>query len=227
MKIIPAEDAKIFKSTINTLKNGGIVIVPTIRWYMICCDATNRSGLEKIFTAKRRPYSKPPLFLIPDKQFAKTLFVVNENTNNLIEYLWPGELSLHLTWFSEMLAKKYCLENKTDALVSMLPGLLGDIVSHYSKPILSTTVNISNVNNKVDLGPAISHKEVLAFVDKTNINVDLVINGGICPAFNHTTIVDCRSGVTDIPLIIREGYVHKRVINYVLGIKNGEHQNEQ
>jgi L-threonylcarbamoyladenylate synthase len=123
------------------------------------------------------------------------------------------------------LAEKYCLEKKETALVAMLSGLLGDIVLDYSTPLLSTTVNISNISNKELLGPAISQEEVLAFIDETKIKVDLVIDGGICPAFTHTTLIDCCVGVNERPIIIREGFVHRRVINYVL--EKGGHANER
>jgi len=227
MEIITTKHTDVVQNAINALDNGGIVIIPTIRWYMICCNAKNADGLKKIFTAKNRSYNKPPLFLVPDKQFAKKLFVINEQTNNLIEHLWPGELAMYLTWSSKTNAENYCLDDKNCALVAMLPNLLGDIIYRYSRPVLSTTVNVSNINCEEDRGPAISLKEVLEFINETNIKIDLLIDGGICPAFNHTTLIDCRNDVTDTPLIVREGYVHKRVINYVLSINNGDHKDEQ
>ena len=80
---------------------------------------------------------------------------------------------------------------------------------------------VSNIDSSVDTGPAISINEVSEFIRATNIRVDLVVDGGVCPAFNHTTIMDCRSDKQVLPQIAREGYVHKRAINHVLGITEG------
>jgi L-threonylcarbamoyladenylate synthase len=226
LNIITTEHTDVVQIAVNSLKKDGVVVVPTIRWYMICCAATNPEGLDIIFTAKNRSHGKPPLFLVPDKETVEKMFMVNDYIKALM-CLWPGELAMHLSWSSKTDAENYCLQDKEHALVAMLPGLFGDIVSRYSAPLLSTTVNISNIDREESSGPAISLEEVLTFINETDIKVDLVIDGGICPAFNHTTLIDCRMGISGKPIILREGYVHKRTINYVLDKNNGDHDDER
>ena len=225
MEVINKSDPVLVAKAARVLKNNGILIIPTVRWYMFCCGATNRVGLEEIFRAKNRDINKPPLFLVPNEQTARDLFVIGKGTDKLISNFWPGEIAMYLDWSSQENADKFCLDNKEFALVSLFSKIFGNIVAAYSAPVLSTTVNVSNFDSSIDMGPAISINEVSEFIRETNIKVDLVVDGGVCPAFNHTTIMDCRSDEQTLPQIVREGYVHKRAINLALGITNGGKNN--
>lgn len=101
--------------------------------------------------------------------------------------------------------------------LSLAGGLLGDIVSTFSQPVFATTVNVTGASDEESVGPAISIYEVNQFATKSGIGINLIIDGGICPAFNHTTIVDCRN--QDEPAkIVREGFVQKRAIELALRI---------
>jgi L-threonylcarbamoyladenylate synthase len=42
----------------QAVEAGRLVIVPTSRWYMICCDASNTDACDRIFAAKQRPADK-------------------------------------------------------------------------------------------------------------------------------------------------------------------------
>lgn len=226
MDIISKSESTLITKSVEILNANGILIIPTLRWYMFCCGATNRMGLESIFGAKKRSLSKPPLFLVPNIQSAQELFFIDKYTDKLMHNFWPGEIAMYLNWKSKKLANRYCLDNKDFALVSMFSGIFGEIISAFAAPVLSTTVNISNIDSSIDMGPAISIEEVIGFIRETNVKVDLVINGGICPAFTHTTIMNCRGENQSLPQIVREGYVHKRAINSVLGIYDGGINNE-
>jgi L-threonylcarbamoyladenylate synthase len=70
-------------------------------------------------------------------------------------------------------------------------------------------LNVSGEASGGRPGPAITTFEVSAFVAESGLDVALCIDGGICPAVSHLTIVDC----TDPDLsIIRPGLVHERAI---------------
>jgi tRNA A37 threonylcarbamoyladenosine synthetase subunit TsaC/SUA5/YrdC len=101
------------------------------------------------------------------------------------------------------------------ALVSMESGILGDIASRFSAPIFATSVNVSGEITDKNLGPSISIKEVKQFIEKSDVAVELLIDGGLCPLNNHTTIVDGRN-FDKQPVICREGVVHRRVVEAVL-----------
>jgi len=213
---------KILKTSIESINevayallNDGIVIIPTIRWYMICSKAENQKCIERIFEAKKRPLSKQPLFVLPDKKFANLYFKIERGVEQVIKKLWPGELSLLLKWADQNIASQFRAIDQTYALTICPPGVFGDIARTVSVPLAATTVNISGSIDNDNLGPAVSLKEVIHFIQKSGIKIDLIIDGGICPAFIHTTIIDCRCEGQN-PKIIREGFVHERAINEAL-----------
>ncbi len=219
-KIIkPSQEA--ISETANALLNNGIVIIPTIRWYMICSKAENQECIEKIFEAKNRPMSKQPLFVLANKADADSYFELGHGAKQLIEKLWPGELSLLLTWADRNKASRFKAIDQTHALTSNPPGILGEIANAVSVPLAATTVNISEPFDRGNLGPAISLQEALFFIRKTGIKIDITVDGGICPAFTHTTIIDCRF-INEVPKIVREGFVHERAIKEALNSEMSE-----
>ncbi|MFJ6252871.1 MULTISPECIES: hypothetical protein [unclassified Streptomyces] len=57
-----------------------------------------------------------------------------------------------------------------------------------------TTVNVSGDAWPDDRGPAITLAEAKEFLTDADLDADLdavVVDGGVCPAANHLTIVDC------------------------------------
>jgi L-threonylcarbamoyladenylate synthase len=217
-KIIKPSSKAITYAT-SVLLNDGIVIIPTMRWYMICCKSENQECIKRIFEAKKRPLSKQPLFILPEKASANFYFHIENSTQQLINKLWPGEITLLLSWADQNIASQFKMYDQQATLVSNPSGLFGKIAKAISIPLAATTVNISNTFEKNDLGPAISLKEIIHFIRETGMKIDLIIDGGICPAFIQTTIVDCQYPNTN-PKIIREGFVHERAINLALNINN-------
>lgn len=197
------------------LRADRIVAVPTSRWFMVCCRAAARTSIEHVFRAKSRVLSKQALFVLPSKDRVAEYFKVGRGAQRLVDRLWPGELTLHLRWRDPGIAAEFSGVDKTAALVYSPPGLLGDVAAAASLPLAATTVNLSDATEPSSPGPAISVEEVLLFIQKAELKVDLVIDMGICPAFMPTTIVDCRS-VDVAPSIVRQGYVHERAIRAAL-----------
>ncbi|MET7663179.1 hypothetical protein ABZT51_20195 [Streptomyces sp. NPDC005373] len=58
-------------------------------------------------------------------------------------------------------------------------------------------------------------EEVHAFLAASGLTVSIV-DGGVCPAANHMTIVDC---FTSEARLVRTGLVHQRAVTAALGRK--------
>lgn len=56
MRVIGPEDLEV---AAQAIEDGGLVVVPTRRWYMVCADASNARACDDIITGKRRPSGKP------------------------------------------------------------------------------------------------------------------------------------------------------------------------
>lgn len=192
-----------------------IVVVPTSRWFMICCRATAQERIEEIFAMKRRAASKQPLFVLPHKEQTTQYFRISTAAGQLIEKLWPGELSLLLPWRDTHVGEPFRGVDRLAPLVYCPPGIFGEIAAGVGVPLAATTVNISDFSVPESPGPAISVEEVSSFLRCSKCEVGLVIDGGICPACMPTTIMDCRE-TNGTPTIVREGYVNARAVRLAL-----------
>lgn len=215
MNTLSMEAVDVVPELDRALKDGGIVIVPTQRWYMICCDAERRDLVEKIHNAKRRPLDKPLLMLMPDRTCLRKYFRVNASANRLIDLLLPGELTLLMTWHSTEVRDKYLSATPEGTLVGCAPGLLGSVAEAFGAPLACTSANVSGESSPDGEGPAISVAQVKDFMSGSALKAALVVDGGVCPNFQPTTIVNAVD-MSSEPVIIRKGFVHDRAIEMAL-----------
>jgi L-threonylcarbamoyladenylate synthase len=205
MRPIPEHE---IRTAAQAVEAGNLVVIPTQRWYMICADATNTTACHRIFDAKHRPRSKSLVLITPSTSHCREMFTVNDDAQRLMDAFWPGDLALRLPWRDEQTAHQHEPVG-TPALVTHAPGPLGHLAQSANVPIAATTVNISGDASLDAPGPAITTTEVNDFLNLTGIAVSVILDGGICPAANHLTIVDCSA--TDARLD-RPGLVHERAI---------------
>lgn len=197
----------------HALEAGGLVVVPTRRWYMICADATNAAACRSIFEAKQRPLAKSLVLAIPSSDHCERQFLVHHEARLLMDAFWPGDLALLLPWRDEHATARYPSVG-APALVTQSSDALGKLAEMAAVPVAATTVNVS-VDAHLDApGPAITVDEVDAFLKLSNVSVSVVVDGGVCPAANHLTIVDC---ATPEARLVRAGLVHERAVSAALG----------
>jgi L-threonylcarbamoyladenylate synthase len=201
-----------------SVKAGGLVIVPTRRWYMICADARNSEACGRIYSGKQRPPNKPLALVLSSRESVRKPFVLNSDADRLIEAFWPGDLALMLPWRRYLDRRDGAVERcgavgTPNALVVHESGVLGELAALADVPIAATTANISGVPGGPGTGPAISLNEVRGFLEESRIDVTLCVEGGICPTAHHLTIVDCTGHDARI---LRTGLVHQRAIEVAL-----------
>lgn len=195
------------------IMSGGMVVMPTNRWYMICADAGNKYACQRIFDAKRRPADKPLALIVPSLDTCERLFELTTEARKLAAQFWPGDLAMLLRWREAKDAQRYSSVG-SPALVTQDPGILGELASQVGDLVAATTVNISGEIGDGTPGPAISPSEVESFLNLTGIEVRVAIDGGICSEANHLTIVDCS---LDRTRIVRPGLVHLRAVSAAVG----------
>lgn len=197
----------------KALEAGELVIAPTRRWYMICGDAKNADVSQRIYAGKRRPSGKALAYVTPSVELTSELFVVNNHAKRLMEAFWPGDLALILPWQHEEIGRQHATVGSPNALVVQEPGVLGELARLTRVPLAATSANISGVTGAPGPGPAITVAEVREFVATGRLDVALCIDGGICPAAHHLTIMDC-SG--EDAQLTRPGVVHGRAVDAAL-----------
>jgi L-threonylcarbamoyladenylate synthase len=197
----------------QAIRAGQFVIAPTSRWYMICADAANAEACHAIFAGKRRPTAKSLVFIAPRETDYSATFAFSEDAARLASALWPGDLALLLPWRDPGQAARYPAVG-SPALVTRPSGVLGALAAAAQIPIAATTANISGDAGPQDRGPAITLAEVEEFLTESSLTAAIAIDGGVCPAANHMTIIDCSR---EDAILVRAGMVHQRALTAALG----------
>jgi L-threonylcarbamoyladenylate synthase len=176
---------------------------------MVCGAAGDDITCQRIFTGKRRPTAKSLLYVTRDKHEAFNKFVITPDAERLITAFWPGDLALRLTWKDPAQGAPHSAVGNPTALVGHETGVLGELAQLTTVPLAATTANISGGPDAPGPGPAITVDEVIAFAQ----DIDVVIDGGICPLSLHLTIVDCTGPQA---ILSRSGVVSDRAVAAVL-----------
>lgn len=198
----------------NAIESGKIVAVPTKRWYMLCCDATNTAATERIFAAKRRPRDKGLLLALRSREHVERYFEMNSEAQVLGSAFWPGDLALLLSWRDPLEAARHVGLGTQTCMVSNPSGILGELVNRTEGLVAATTANISVGRNSSYSDPAITIDEVRRFAETTGMAIEVLVDGGICPSPKPLTVVDCLTGRVEIT---RSGAIHSRAIAAALG----------
>ncbi|MEV6930139.1 Sua5/YciO/YrdC/YwlC family protein [Dactylosporangium sp. NPDC051485] len=196
----------------DVIDAGGIVAMPTRRWYMLCADSGNEHACGSIFAGKGRPMTKPLALVLPTDEAVTDRFVLSPAARRLADRLWPGDLALRLPWRRPDDAGRRPWLGAGPPLVTREPGLLGALAGRVRNPIAAAVVSRSDGRTPEQRAPALSAAAVLAFADAYAAPIDLLVDGGVCPLGIGLTVVDC----TAEPVVVRAGAVHERAVEAAL-----------
>ena len=193
MKIISELTEENLKEIKEILDNDGVIIFPTDTVYGIGCNCYSIKGLEKLFSFKNRPLSKPINVLTDSyEKIKKITKQISSKEEELIKKYLPGDLTL-------ILDKD---ESVPDLLTSNLNTVGVRIPNHeialkllesYPYPLATTSVNLSGDS------PGI---EVEDFYEEFKDKVDIIIDGGKSPIGVASTIIRVENNEIKI---LREG----------------------
>ena len=204
--ILPADDHDALARATNTLREGGLVAVPTETVYGLAADATNPDAVARIYAAKGRPAFNPLIAHVSGARMAGRYGVLDEAASALIQAFWPGPLTLVLPVRSNAapaLAAAVTAGLPTVAL-RHAPGVMADLASHLDRPLAAPSANLSG-----RLSPTTAaHVEA-----QLGGRVDLVMDGGACGVGVESTIV--RTGAR--PTLLREGGLERSDIETIVG----------
>lgn len=168
--ILKIEDPSAQLKLVDTIKNGGLAIVPcdTIYGFVGTVPVTE----QRIHKIKGRDEGKPFLQLIGsvEELIQHTGITPDEK---LLPY-WPGPLTLILPF----------PENSTTAFRVPANPFLADLLAGVKQPLYSTSVNRSGK-------PALS--EIHNIIEEFEQEVDLIIDGGSLAGAKPSTILDVTS----------------------------------
>ncbi|MFC2048602.1 L-threonylcarbamoyladenylate synthase [Elusimicrobiota bacterium] len=87
------EESKI-ADAVWTLRNNGVVILPTDTVYGLCTHEKNNAGVKRIFTIKGRDPGKPLPLLIPKIEAVWEWIERTDELDEICRKYWPGSTTL-------------------------------------------------------------------------------------------------------------------------------------
>jgi len=196
LKIYPDNiNEKFIAKAVETLKDGGIIVIPTDTVYALACDIYNNKAVEKICRFRQIKLEKANFsFLCSDlshisdftKPFSNEIFRLMKNT-------LPGPFTYILNANNQVPAI-FKSNKKTIGIRVPDNNITRRLIHELGNPLM-----VTSVHNDDEIIDYLSDPEEIEATlgDK----VDLVIDGGI-GSLDPSTVVDC-TGQT--PMLIREG----------------------
>jgi len=95
-RILSAESAEAIQTAAETLRAGGLVVLPTDTVYGVAA-ALDAAAVEQIFVAKKRPPERAIPVLLADRSGVELVALdFPEDAQRLADAFWPGPLTLAL-----------------------------------------------------------------------------------------------------------------------------------
>ena len=153
------------------IKSGGVVAIPTETVFGLCCDATNKEAIDKLYKVKKRSEQKP--FTIQIESIDRLLDYVNEippGAKSILGKFWPGPLTVIINTKSER--KGFRIPDNKCAL---------SIIKEVNSSLAVTSANISgqkSVSTAADV------------LDLFNGTIEAVVDDGTKASGVASSVVD-------------------------------------
>ena len=145
---------------LEALQNGGLILYPTDTIWGIGCDATNATGVERIYALKKRPDEKSMIVLVADER--DVLRYVAKPDLQVFDYLHSVKRPTTVIYDGAVrLANNLINPDGTIAIRICEDQFCKHLIKRFRKPIVSTSANISGqsfprtfseISNEIKLG---------------------------------------------------------------------------
>ena len=197
-RIIAQSDPIAANTTLEIIRSGGVVAVPTDTVYGIACAVENPDAIKQLYVIKERDALKAIPVLVGTHHQAEDLAAdFSKTANKLAERFWPGALTI-IVEKNPVLPAELTIFQTVGLRRPNYAWLLE--LMQACGPLAATSANISGAPS-----PATA-EEVLAQLDG---RVELVIDGGRCEGGIPSTVVDCSQSQINI---LREGGISAKDI---------------
>jgi len=178
-----------------TLREGGVVAIPTDTLYGLAADPWNAAAVAKVFAIKGRPDDRAlPLVAANVDQVEQWLGAMNPMARRLAQRFWPGPLTLVMR-APDALAPGVTAGGTTVGVRVPSHAVARALCARFERLVTATSANISGQ-------AATDDPETVA--ETLASRLDLLLDSGTTPGGPASTVVDLAHG--EIRLI-REGAV--------------------
>ncbi|MBU3925030.1 MAG: L-threonylcarbamoyladenylate synthase [Patescibacteria group bacterium] len=184
------------KIAAKVLKNGGVIIYPTDTIYGLGASALDKNSVKKIYEVKKRPATKPLSIVVKDIKMAKKYCAMSKKQEEIFSSLLPGPFTLIFKKCSDKCPSRIFTGYKNTFSVRIPDYKITALLAKELKiPLTSTSANISGLPGSGDIN------KVLRQLENKKNRIDLVLDAGVLPKKNSSTIIDLTGNE---PKIIRK-----------------------
>jgi len=209
---------------VDTLRQGGLVGMPTETVYGLAADACNDAAVATIFAAKGRPSEHPLIVHVADSdtvnRFASD---VPEFAKKLMRAFWPGPLTLILPRRPEVAAACAGGQDSIGVRCPSHPVALALLKECSKQGIYGLAAPSANLFGRVS--PTTAAHVQSEFANTTYSDMP-ILDGGACSVGIESTIIDCTRGA---PVLLRPGVLTQVQLEFACGqdvLSNSEHSRQ-
>ena len=166
----------------ETIKNGGLVAMPTETVYGLGAHVYDAQAVASIFEAKQRPFFDPLISHIAEADFLKTYAQTDERVMALAKKFWPGPLT--------MILKRKDNNSAIDLACSGLPNIAVRMPAHPVALELIRQSGVPIVAPSANKFKSISPTTAEHVRESLGEKVNMILDGGACKVGVESTIID-------------------------------------
>src|SRR3990170_5195777 len=147
----PETTLKAIEHAVSVLSEGGIILYPADTIWGIGCDALNKDAINKIYSIKERQSGKGLIVLVSNlDQLYEVAASVHPRIDTLLHY---HERPLTIVYpaakkpFEHLIAKDGSI-----AIRLVKSGFCHELISAYSRPLVSTSANLTGEPSPTTFG---------------------------------------------------------------------------
>ena len=190
---------------LRTLKNSGVVAIPTETVYGLGAAINDAVAIAKIFAVKGRPQDHPLIVHVANiEQLHEVAVNVSDDALKIAHACWPGALTL-LLLRSDQVSLGITGGRETVAVRIPDNAFTRELITHLGTPIAAPSANRFG---------KVSPTTAQHVCDDLQGDVDLIVDDGACSIGVESTILDFS---VSPPQLLRPGGIPVEDIEHILG----------
>ncbi|WP_297392581.1 L-threonylcarbamoyladenylate synthase [uncultured Peptoniphilus sp.] len=190
-----AKDKTYLRKISDTLREGGLVVLPTETVYGLGGNGLNKRACKKIYEAKGRPSDNPLILHIAENSQLDALVAeIPDVAKKCMEKFWPGPLTI-IFKRSEIVPDEATGGLETVAIREPSNEIAHAILKAVDFPVAAPSANLSGRP---------SPTKVEHVIEDLNGRVDIIVDGGHSVVGIESTVLDV---TVDPPMILRPGKI--------------------
>jgi tRNA threonylcarbamoyl adenosine modification protein (Sua5/YciO/YrdC/YwlC family) len=185
--------ARLIEESADTIRRGGVVVLPTDSGYALGCALENKRGVDVIRQIRRLDDKHNFTLLCRDLSEISVYARVENQDYRLLKSHTPGAYTFILEATREV--PRRLLHPKRKQIGIRIPDnrIALDLLENVGEPLMTSTLMLPGddlpMTDPYEINEVLGHQ------------LNLIIDGGFC-GFEGTTVIDLTQ---DIPLVTRQG----------------------